>query len=222
MKTFLYVRVSTAEQASSGDSLATQQQQAAGYCMMKGWEITAAFLEAGVSGSVPFAERPEGAKLLAAVRKGDAIIVPKLDRAFRNAADALATLEALKEQGVSLHVLDLGGDVTGNGIGKLTFTILAAVAESERDRIRERIRDVKQHLRGQGVYGGGKVPFGFEVIEGRLVPVPEQQEALKDMRARRDAGESFAAIGAAYGKTAMTVKRILDRGEVHSFSADAR
>ena len=44
---------------------------------------------------------------------------------------------------VSLLMIDLGGDVTGNGISKLVFTILSAVAEAERDRIRERIRDVK-------------------------------------------------------------------------------
>jgi hypothetical protein len=68
----------------------------------------------------------------------------KLDRAFRSAADALGTLEQLKDDKVGLHMIDLGGDVTGNGISKLVFTILSAVAENERDRIRERVRDVKR------------------------------------------------------------------------------
>ena len=53
-----------------------------------------------------------------------------------------------------------------NGISKVVFTILSAVAENERDRIRGRIRDVKRHLASQGVYGGVK-PFGYDVIEGR-------------------------------------------------------
>ncbi len=66
---------------------------------------------------------------MATIAKGDQIITPKLDRAFRSAADALATLEEVKSQGVGLHMLDLGGDVTGNGISKLVFTILSAVAE---------------------------------------------------------------------------------------------
>jgi putative DNA-invertase from lambdoid prophage Rac len=57
-------------------------------------------------------------------------------------------------------MIDLGGDVCGNGISKLVFTILSAVAENERDRI----RDVKRHLASQGVYGGGKRPFGFDVM----------------------------------------------------------
>jgi DNA invertase Pin-like site-specific DNA recombinase len=55
-------------------------------------------------------------------------------------------LEELKEQGVGLHMIDLGGDVIGNGVSKMVFTILAAVAEGERDRLRERIRDAKRHL----------------------------------------------------------------------------
>jgi len=78
---------------------------------------------------------------------GDVVITPKLDRMFRSALNALAVLGQLKERGVSLHMIDLGGDVTGNGISKLVFTILSAVAEAERDRIRERIRDVKSDQR---------------------------------------------------------------------------
>src|SRR5713101_814396 len=153
MKVFGYCRVSTAEQASIGVSLETQKQQITGYAMMKGWTVSGFFIETGVSGSVPLADRPEGKRLIAAVAKGDAIVSPKLDRMFRSASDALATLEELKGEGIALHLIDLGGDVTGNGIGKLTFTILAAVAENKRDRIRERIRDVKRHLANQGVYG---------------------------------------------------------------------
>ncbi len=56
--------------------------------------------------------------------------------------------------------IDLGGDVTGNGISKLVFTILSAVTEAERDRIRERIRDVKADQRKRRRYLGGIVLFG--------------------------------------------------------------
>jgi DNA invertase Pin-like site-specific DNA recombinase len=111
--------------------------------MMRGWSEPEGFTDAGVSGSVPLAERPQGKRLLETVEKGDVIITAKLDRAFRSAADALGTLEEMKDQGVGLHMIDLGGDVTGNGIRNV-FTILSAVAENERDRIRERIRDIKR------------------------------------------------------------------------------
>jgi DNA invertase Pin-like site-specific DNA recombinase len=212
MKVFGYLRVSTSEQAQSGESLDTQKQQIVGYAMMKGWTVDEFFVEAGVSGSVPLADRPEGKRLLAAVKAGDAIVTPKLDRMFRSASDALATLEELKDQGVGLHMIDLGGDVCGNGISKLVFTILSAVAENERERIRERIRDVKRHLAAQGVYNGGKRPFGFDVVEGRLVPNAGEQEALVRMKSMRAEGATFRAIAAAEGLTSATsVKRIIER-----------
>ena len=185
--------------------------------MMKGWLIAEFFIDGGVSGSVRFADRPEGKRLLETAGKGDVIVTAKLDRAFRNAADALATLEELKDLGVGLHMIDLGGDVTGNGIGKLLFTILAAVAENERDRIRERIRDVKRHLASQGVYGGGKRPFGYDVADKRLVPNPKEQDALARVRALRAEGKTYRAIAfqvaTEFGITLapMTIKRILGR-----------
>lgn len=212
MKVFGYCRVSTAEQASNGDSLETQKQQITGYAMIKGWAVSGFFIETGVSGSVPLKDRPEGSRLLAAVASGDVIVSAKLDRMFRSSDDALATLKGLKAEGISLHLIDLGGDVIGNGIGKLVFTILAAVAESERDRIRERIRDVKRHLAAQGVYGGGKRPFGFDVIDGRVVPNAAEQAAIKRMTEMRAAGATYRAICAETGiADPTTVKRILER-----------
>ena len=84
---------------------------------------------AGVYGPVPLADRPEGWRLLETIGKGDIVITAELDRMFRSANDALGTPEELKDQSVALHMIDLGGDVTGNGISKMVFTILAAVAE---------------------------------------------------------------------------------------------
>lgn len=105
----------------------------------------------------PLAERPEGAALLDALADGDTVIAPKLARMFRSASDALAVGDKMKKRSISLRFIDLGGDVTGNGISKLVFTILSAVAEAERDRIRERFRDVKtdQRERRRFLWGVG-------------------------------------------------------------------
>jgi putative DNA-invertase from lambdoid prophage Rac len=111
-----------------------------------------------------------------------------------------------------LHMIDLGGDVCGNGISKLVFTILSAVAENERDRIRERIRDVKL-LASQGVYGGGKRPFGFDVVNHRLVP----QAAIARMQALRANGRPLREISRVIASEfhvempATSIKRILNR-----------
>jgi DNA invertase Pin-like site-specific DNA recombinase len=141
-------------------------------------------------------------KLLAALQPGDAILVPKLDRMFRSAVDALNVVKDLRDRQIALHMLDLGGDVSSNGISKLVFTILSAVAEAERDRIRERITEVKRDQRERGRHLGGTTPFGFRKVHTPprgfdLVPIPEEQAAIKRMVAMRRAGETLRAIQAA-------------------------
>ena len=156
------------------------------------------FVERGISGSKPLGERPEGARLLSTLKTGDVLVTPKLDRMFRSALNALDVLAQLKDRGVSLHMIDLGGDVTGNGISKLVFTILSAVAEAERDRIRERIRDVKADQRKRQRYLGGIVPFGWRIgDDGALVEVPDQQRTIERIVQLRRSGLSLRAIASA-------------------------
>lgn len=198
MAVYGYTRVSTDRQASEGESLDVQERTIAGYALMFAYDVDRIFRERGVSGSKPLADRPEGAALLAVLKTGDIIITSKLDRLFRSANDALANLEALKRKGVHLHMIDLGGDVTGNGIAKLVFTILSAVAEAERDRIRERISVVKADQRQRNRYLGGKVPFGFRPgPDGDLVAVEDQQDVIALIRRLRGEGKSLRAISEA-------------------------
>jgi DNA invertase Pin-like site-specific DNA recombinase len=204
MAVYGYVRVSTDRQADDGESLGTQQRIIEGYAMMNALTLDSIFVERGVSGSKPLGERPEGARLLAVLKAGDVAITPKLDRMFRSALNALDVLGQLKERDVALHMIDLGGDVTGNGISKLVFTILSAVAEAERDRIRERIRDVKTDQRKRQRYLGGIVPFGWQIGEdGGLIEVPEQQRAIQRIIELRHNGLSLRAISAAIAAEGM-------------------
>jgi putative DNA-invertase from lambdoid prophage Rac len=147
---------------------------------------------------------PKRAALLAAIKPGDTVITPKLDRMFRSARDALGVLADLKKRGIALQMIDLGGDMSTNGVSKLVFTILSAKAE--RDSTRERIAEVKRDQRTRGRYLGGKAPFGWKVADdSELVAVPEQQAALARMRTLRAAGLSYRAIAqiaAAGGRSA--------------------
>jgi DNA invertase Pin-like site-specific DNA recombinase len=198
MAVYGYIRVSTDRQADEGESLGTQQRVIEGYAMMNGLSPDSIFVERGVSGSKPFGDRPEGGRLLAVLEAGDVVITPKLDRMFRSALDALNVLGRLKDRGVNLHMIDLGGDVTGNGVSKLVFTILSAVAEAERDRIRERIREVKSDQRKRKRYLGGIVPFGWRVgADGALIEVPDQQTAIRRIVELRRKGLSLRAISTA-------------------------
>lgn len=195
MATYAYTRVSTDRQANEGESLAVQERVVAGYAMQHDLVINHIYSERGVSGSKPLSERPEGAAMLALLKQGDTVITPKLDRMFRSANDALSNLETMKSKGIHLHMIDLGGDVTGNGIAKLVFTILSAVAEAERDRIRERIATVKADQKTRGRYLGGTVPFGWEQGEdGDLRAIDGQQKAIAEIVDLKNAGFSLRAI----------------------------
>jgi DNA invertase Pin-like site-specific DNA recombinase len=79
-------------------------------------------------------------------------------------------------------MMDLGGDVTSNGISELVFTILSAVAEAERDRMRERIADVKRDQKQRGRYLGGSIPFGYRLGDDRtLIENEGEQIAIRGM-----------------------------------------
>jgi DNA invertase Pin-like site-specific DNA recombinase len=122
-------------------------------------------------------------------------------------------------------MMDLGGDVTSNGVSKLVFTILSAVAEAERDRIRERIADVKRDQKQRGRYLGGSIPFGYRLGDDRsLIENEGEQAAIREMVALRAEGRSLRAVAemmAAKGfrMSHMAVKEITTRAQAASQGA---
>jgi putative DNA-invertase from lambdoid prophage Rac len=217
MAVYGYLRVSTLTQAKEGESLETQRHQVVSYAASKGLTLPEdnIFVEAGVSGGSAFEERPEGSRLYRSLSMGDMVIFPKLDRAFRNTRNALNVLHDLKARGVSVHFIDLGGDVTGNGVGAIVFTILSAFATFERERIAARIREVKQLKKAQGKFTGGRRAFGYDVIDGVKVPREDEQVVIRQMRAMRESGTGYRQIAEWMAATQdrkmtfMGVKRVL-------------
>lgn len=200
MAIYGYVRVSTNEQAK-GQSLAEQERRINGAAMINGQEVTWTYSDSGVSGSVHLANRAAGKDLLEVMQKGDTVIVSKLDRAFRSAADALTTAELWKKKGFNLIVSDMGPEpITGNGAAKMFFGMLALVAEFERDRITERVMEGKKAKRAKGGYLGGARPYGYSVSgegkEAALVPIPQEQAVIRLIFQKRDTGLSFRKIAA--------------------------
>ena len=196
MAIFGYIRVSTLQQANEGESLETQLRQIQSYSVLKGFDIPLEnfITEKGVSGSLEFEKRPEGGRLFNQLASGDVLIFSKLDRAFRNTRNALNTLHELKERGISVHFIDLGGDVTNDGIGSVIFTILSAFATFERERIATRIREVKQVQKAEGKFLGGFTRFGYRVSEDRLEKDTDQQKIISEMKDMRRRGMSLRRI----------------------------
>lgn len=198
MAVYGYARVSTGRQASEGESLDVQRRMIEGYCHMHGLDLDRVIVEEGVSGSIPLDQRPAGADMLAMLNDGDIVVAAKLDRCFRSALDALNVVEQLKQRGVKLHLLDLGGDIAGNGLSKLFLTIAAAFAEAERDRIRERVSQSKADQKQRGRYLGGRRPFGWQIDKhGALIEDAAEQAMIAEMIDMRAAGLALRKIAAA-------------------------
>jgi DNA invertase Pin-like site-specific DNA recombinase len=135
------------------------------------------FLDEGVSGAK--ASRPELDRCLAYLRPGDVLVVTKLDRLGRSVKNLIELAENLRERGVDLVATQQQIDTT-TSTGKLLFTMLAAIAEFERDLIRERTMDGLAAARAKGNVGGRKPAVTQDVLDLAL--------------ARKARGESMATI----------------------------
>ena len=195
-----YVRVSSIEQVQMDrTSLADQERQIRGCAMLRGSPEPKIYRDEGVSGSIPLSERPAGGQMVAALARGDVIIASKLDRLFRRASDALTTAERFKDQGVDLILLDAGVDpVTGTGAAKLFFSMLAAFAEFEKERMLERMSDGRKGKAKRGGHIGGDAPYGYRIVgagqSAMLEPIVSEQETVAMTKSLRAVGLSMAAI----------------------------
>jgi DNA invertase Pin-like site-specific DNA recombinase len=193
-----YVRVSTDEQAQSGSSLPMQESRIRAYCKMAGLTLSAVIREEGVSAAKPFADRPGGAQLLEVLAKKRVthIVALKLDRLFRDAADALSKIRQWDKADVALHLVDMGGTSlnTSSAMGRMMLTMLAGVAEWERNVIAERTTAVLTYKRQQRqVYS--PTPYGFQRQGGDLVADFTETEVIRVMRTwRRHERWSYARI----------------------------
>jgi putative DNA-invertase from lambdoid prophage Rac len=144
-----YTRVSSLEQAQEGYSLGEQERQlreiAARHHPDRDFLL---WSDPGVSGSVPLAERPEGGNMVKTLRGGDLVIATKLDRVFRDMRDALNQVEEFRARQIHCILLDICPDlksITGqNSAGQFNFQVLAAAAQFERSRLRERLADSRE------------------------------------------------------------------------------
>jgi len=189
---FAYARTSTLKQASEDKSSIDEQiAKCRAVAALRGSLSKYNFqvhVDKGVSGSKPLAQRPAGMELLAQVKKGDTIIVSKMDRIFRSGADALAMIDRFKKEKIHLILCDMGIEpVADSPVSTLFFSLLAAFAQFERERIHERITEGKRAKRDRGGHVGGPVPYGFSKLGlgAKAILVPNDEERRHAEIARR-------------------------------------
>jgi DNA invertase Pin-like site-specific DNA recombinase len=147
MRIIGYIRVSTTEQ---GLSIEAQQKRLEMEAQLRGWSLKL-MIDEGQSGAKKPSERPALCEALRMLAAGEAqgIAVTKLDRIARSVADVATLLDTARTEGWSLIALDLGID-TASHEGQLVAGIMASIAQWERARIRERIREALAITRDKG------------------------------------------------------------------------
>lgn len=172
----IYCRVSTDEQAREGVSLDEQKDRLLAYCRAMGWkEKSLLFIDDGYSAKST--DRPRLNQLIKQVQDGQIskIMVTKLDRMSRRLLDLLTLIDLFQEYNVSFISTSESFD-TDTPSGRLTLQVLGAVAEFERERIRERVFENMYHAAKNGKWLT-QSPYGYRLEDKNLV-IDEQQASI--------------------------------------------
>lgn len=136
-----------------------------------------------ISGAMPLSERPSGSIMLAKAQPGDTIVSLKMTRLFRSAVDALTSVEEFHKRGIKVVLMDISHEpIKESGVARMFFQIMAAVAEFEKYRLLEQMRDGRAAKKFNGGFIGGQPPFGYRAV-GRgskaiLVKDEKEQEVV--------------------------------------------
>ena len=181
-KCYTYIRVSTTMQVE-GYSLDAQKDKLKKYAEFQNMEIVREYCDAGRSGK-SITGRPEFTQMLEDIGNErddiDYVLVFKLSRFGRNAADVLNSLQYIQDYGVNLICVEDGIDSSKDS-GKLTITVLSAVAEIERENILIQTMEGRKQKAREGMWSAGATPYGYrlEAKTGKLIVVPEEAEVVK-------------------------------------------
>ncbi len=207
MRVLGYLRVSTAEQASSGLGLEAQRSAIAQQAEIRGWDVD--WVEDG-GYSAKNLRRPGIGRALAELKAGhaDTLVVAKLDRLSRSIIDFGSVLERARTERWSVVALDLGVDTT-TPAGELVANVMMAVAQWERRAIGQRTKDALAAKKAQGVKLGRPVALDPSV-EALVLELAGEGMSAAAIARRLNVDGVLSATGAKWWPT--SVSRVLSRG----------
>lgn len=176
-KCFIYPRVSTNMQVD-GYSLEGQKNSLIRFAEREEMQVVGIYEDAGKSGK-SIEGRPSFQKMLSDIKEGaevDYILVYKLSRFGRNAADILNSLDFIQSYGVNLICVEEGID-SSQASGKLLISVLSAVAEIERENIIEQTMNGRREKARQGKWNGGPAPYGY-ILKDEVLCVDENEAEI--------------------------------------------
>ena len=184
----VYTRKSTEDGLEQEfNSLDAQREACEAYVLSQrheGWTLVPSrYDDGGFSGGTM--ERPGIKALMADIDAGlvDVIVVYKVDRLTRSLADFAKIVERLDAKQASFVSVTQAFNTT-TSMGRLTLNVLLSFAQFEREVTGERIRDKIAPSKKKGIWMGGPVPLGYQVIERKLIPVPEEAERVRSIMRR--------------------------------------
>ena len=179
-KCYIYTRVSTSMQVD-GYSLDAQKDKLRKYAEYQEMSIVGEYSDEGKSGK-SVEGRPQFKQMLADVESGkdnvDYVLVFKLSRFGRNAADVLSSLQKMQDYGVNLICVEDGID-SSKDAGKLMISVLSAVAEIERENILVQTMEGRRQKAREGRWNGGFAPYGYQLVNGELIIAEDEAEIIR-------------------------------------------
>ena len=196
-KCYLYTRVSTTMQVD-GYSLDAQRDKLRKYADYEDMVVAGEYSDEGFSGK-NIQGRPEFQRMLNDIQEGkdgvSYVLVFKLSRFGRNAADVLNSLQLMQDFGVNLICVEDGID-SSKDAGKLMISVLSAVAEIERENIRSQTMAGREQKAREGKWNGGFAPYGYKLEKGQLFINEEEAAAIRvifDQYVHTDSGANGLA-----------------------------
>ena len=179
-KVYTYTRVSTAMQID-GYSLDAQKARMKAYADFNDYQIVGEYEDAGKSGK-SIEGRASFCRMMEGIKSGKDgvayVLVFKLSRFGRNAADVLSTLQVMQDFGVNLICVEDGID-SSKDAGKLMISVLSAVAEIERENIRVQTMEGRIQKAREGRWNGGFAPYGYRLVDGVLQINEDEAPAIR-------------------------------------------
>ena len=179
-KVYIYTRVSTAMQID-GYSLDAQKARMKAYADFNDYQIVGEYEDAGKSGK-SIEGRASFCWMMEDIKSGKDgvayVLVFKLSRLGRNAADVLSTLQVMQDFGVNLICVEDGID-SSKDAGKLMISVLSAVAEIERENIRVQTMEGRIQKAREGRWNGGFAPYGYRLVDGVLQINEDEAPAIR-------------------------------------------
>jgi site-specific DNA recombinase len=186
-----YLRVSHQE-SLNGTSLEVQEKKCRAFAELHGFSIDKVYSEV-VSGGVEFRKRPIFQKVLSNLKSGSKLVVSKLDRLSRKVIDTLKLVDDFKKEHKDICITDIG-NIHKDGVSKIFVTILASLAEIERENISQRVKASKKIAKEERRYLGGYTEFGYKVEDKKLVPDDKEFTILQSMVNLRKSGLGYRKI----------------------------